>query len=327
MRAEHMKAVFMGTPEIAAVILRTLLQSGIEIAAVVTKPDKPKGRGKEMAFSAVKQEALSYGLPIYQPEKVKEEGFLQELKHLAPDVILVAAYGKILPETILSLPPYGCVNVHASLLPKYRGVSPIQWAVIDGEKKSGVTIIQMNAGIDTGDILLKKEICLEPKETAQSLHDKLAVLGGSALLEVLKQLEAGTAVKIPQEENGATYVGMIEKAFGQMDFERTAAELERLIRGLNPWPGAYAKIQGKTIKFWDADVCTEQIYEQAEKVSEGTVAIVEKEHFYIQCKNSLLQINELQPEGKKRMTCAEFLRGYPMKPGIKFEPIKTSFEK
>lgn len=322
-----MKAVFMGTPEIAAVILRTLLQSGIEIAAVVTKPDKPKGRGKEMAFSAVKQEALSYGLPIYQPEKVKEEGFLQELKHLAPDVILVAAYGKILPETILSLPPYGCVNVHASLLPKYRGVSPIQWAVIDGEKKSGVTIIQMNAGIDTGDILLKKEICLEPKETAQSLHDKLAVLGGSALLEVLKQLEAGTAVKIPQEENGATYVGMIEKAFGQMDFERTAAELERLIRGLNPWPGAYAKIQGKTIKFWDADVCTEQIYEQAEKVSEGTVAIVEKEHFYIQCKNSLLQINELQPEGKKRMTCAEFLRGYPMKPGIKFEPIKTSFEK
>lgn len=322
-----MKAVFMGTPEIAAVILRTLLQSGIEIAAVVTKPDKPKGRGKEMAFSAVKQEALSYGLPIYQPEKVKEEGFLQELKHLAPDVILVAAYGKILPETILSLPPYGCVNVHASLLPKYRGVSPIQWAVIDGEKKSGVTIIQMNAGIDTGDILLKKEICLEPKETAQSLHDKLAVLGGNALLEVLKQLEAGTAVKIPQEENGATYVGMIEKAFGQMDFERTAAELERLIRGLNPWPGAYAKIQGKTIKFWDADVCTEQIYEQAEKVSEGMVAIVEKEHFYIQCKNSLLQINELQPEGKKRMTCAEFLRGYPMKPGIKFEPIKTSFEK
>lgn len=322
-----MKAVFMGTPEIAAVILRTLLQSGIEIAAVVTKPDKPKGRGKEMAFSAVKQEALSYGLPIYQPEKVKEEGFLQELKRLAPDVILVAAYGKILPETILSLPPYGCVNVHASLLPKYRGVSPIQWAVIDGEKKSGVTIIQMNAGIDTGDILLKKEICLEPKETAQSLHDKLAVLGGSALLEVLKQLEAGTAVKIPQEENGATYVGMIEKAFGQMDFEQTATELERLIRGLNPWPGAYAKIQGKTIKFWDADVCSEQIYGQAEKVSEGTVAIVEKEHFYIQCKNSLLQINELQPEGKKRMTCAEFLRGYPMKPGIKFEPIKTSFEK
>lgn len=313
-----MRAVFMGTPKIAAVILKQIIEAKIEVVAVVTQPDKPKGRGGKLAISEVKEVALSYQLPIYQPQKIKEESFLKELKKMQPDIILVAAYGKILPSSILSLPRYGCINVHASLLPKYRGAAPIQWTILHGEKTSGITIMYMDEGLDTGDILLKKEISLDPKETAQSLHDKLANLGGKALLEALTLIKEGKAERIPQPEEGATYVGMIEKSFGQMDFNRSATELERLVRGLNPWPSAYTKWKGKILKFWDTDAVfskeMEQTYGNCEN---GTVVLAEKEHFFIKCKEGFLQINELQPEGKKWMCCSEFLRGYPLEAGIK----------
>mgnify|MGYP001039008228 CR=1 FL=1 len=313
-----MKAIFFGTPKIAAVILKQLIQAKIEIVAVVTQPDKPKGRGKEVAVSEVKEVALSFGLPIYQPQKVKEESFIQQLKEKNPDIILVAAYGKILPSSILTLPHYGCLNVHASLLPKYRGASPIQWAILNGEKVSGVTIMYMDEGLDTGDILLKKEILLDSKETAQSLHDKLADLGGKALLEVLVSIEKGEAKRIPQSKDGVVYVGTIEKSFGWIDFNRSAIELERFVRGLNPWPSAYTKWNGKSLKFWDTDFVFSKDFPSLYKDSpNGTVVFIDKEHFWVQCGEGFLQVNELQLEGKRRMCCEEFLRGYSLTVGTK----------
>ena len=240
-----MRAVFMGTPEIAATVLKSVLASEHEVLAVVTQPDKPKGRGHEMAFPPVKEVALAAGIPVMQPQRAKDEEFLAELTALKPDIILVAAYGKLLPKAILELPRFGCINVHASLLPKYRGASPIQWAVLNGDEKSGVTIMHMAEAMDTGDIILTEEIILAEDETAGSLHDKLAEIGGSLLLKAMDALETGRAPRIRQKEEDATYVKMLDKTMGNLDFSRPAAELERFIRGLNPWPTAYTKLEGK----------------------------------------------------------------------------------
>ena len=249
-----MRVVFMGTPDFAVPTLAALLESRHEVVGVVTQPDRPKGRSGKLQPSPVKEKALEADVPVLQPEKVKDPAFLPELEKLVPDVIVVVAFGQILPESVLNLPKYGCMNVHASLLPKLRGAAPIQWSVIDGDKESGVTIMQMDKGLDTGDILLVEKYTLDPKETGGSLFDKLSGLGGPLLLQALEQAEQGTLSPVPQEHEKHTYAKMLSKALGEIDFTKDAIVIERLIRGLNPWPSAYTHLDGKMLKLWDADV-------------------------------------------------------------------------
>ncbi|MDD6035188.1 MAG: methionyl-tRNA formyltransferase [Lachnospiraceae bacterium] len=309
-----MRAVFMGTPEIAAVILESLLASEHEIIAVVTQPDRPKGRGKELAKSPVKLVAEKHGIPVLQPERIKAPEAVAQLKELAPDVILVAAFGQIISKEILELPKYGCINVHASLLPEYRGAAPIQWAILDGKEKTGITIMRMDEGIDTGDIICAEEIPISPEETGGSLHDKLAAAGGPLLLSALRQIEEGTAVYTPQNHEAHTYAKMLRKEMGRLNFTDSAKVLERWIRGLNPWPSAYTYRDGKTIKFWSASVS----YEKFDACPCGTLVSVKDGMLWIMTGDGILQVKELQPEGKRRMTTEEFLRGYPLEPGMVF---------
>ncbi len=314
-----MKLVFMGTPEIAACVLKSIIESGKhDITAVVTQPDKPKGRGHEMDAPPVKKLAMEHGIEVLQPEKAGTPEFIESIRKLEPDVIAVAAYGKILKPALLEIPKYGCINVHASLLPKYRGAAPIQWAVINGEEKSGVTIMHMAAGLDTGDMIIKKEIPLEKKETAGSLHDKMAAEGGPLLLEALDMLENGTAPRIQQTEEEATYVSVLDKSIGNIDFNNSADRIERLIRGLNPWPTAYTSLEGKLLKVWDADVLPEKyIPKEYIKAEKGTVIRAEKDELLVLCNASVLKINSLQLAGKKRMDTADFLRGFKIDAGTR----------
>ena len=300
-----MKIVFMGTPDIAAGVLGSLLDSEHEIMGVVTQPDKPNQRGNGITYSPVKQMALNAGLKVFQPVKASDEAFVDELRKLDPDVIVVVAFGQILKNNILTLPKYGCINVHASLLPKYRGASPIQWAVINGEKETGVTIMHMDAGIDTGDMILQKKIDLAPDETAGSLFDRLTEISGPTLLEALKRLEDGTAVSIPQNNDEATYVSMLKKSMGKLNFNHSAEELERLIRGLIPWPGAYTFVGGKMLKIWKAGIAAD--YENVEAAA-GQIRIIDNAIF-IGTEDRPLEILELQLEGKKRMVASDFVRG------------------
>lgn len=309
-----MRAVFMGTPEIAAEILKCLLASEHEIIAVVTQPDRPKGRGKELAKSPVKMVAEEHGIPVLQPEKIKAPEAVAGLRALAPEIILVAAFGQIISKEILELPKYGCINVHASLLPEYRGAAPIQWAILDGKEKTGITIMRMDEGIDTGDMICTAEIPISPEETGGSLHDKLAAAGGPLLLEAIRQIEEGTAVYTPQNQEAHTYAKMLRKEFGKLDFTDSAERLERYIRGLNPWPSAYTYKDGKGIKFWSASVS----YDKFEPCPCGTLVSVKDGMLWIMTGNGILQVKELQPEGKRRMTTEEFLRGYPLTPGVVF---------
>ncbi len=317
-----MRVVYMGTPEIAAVILKRLLASEHEVLAVVTQPDKPKGRGKEMAYSDVKKVALEHRLPVYQPEKARDEAFLEQMRALAPDIIVVAAFGQILPKTLLDLPRFGCINVHASLLPKYRGASPIQWSIINGDKVTGVTIMYMAEGLDTGDMITKELVEIAPEETGGTLHDKLAAAGGNALLTAMAQIENGTAIRTPQQESESSYVGMLKKEMGKLDFARPAAELERLVRGLNPWPSTYTSFDGKLLKVWRAEVVEEIPQQTAKLVREqvlwpGCIAAVGKDYMDVLTGEGMLRILELQLEGKRRMTTEEFLRGYTVEEGIR----------
>lgn len=315
----NMKIVFMGTPEIAAVILEDMLQAGCDIAAVVTQPDKPKGRGKELGCSDVKKTALAHGLAVCQPERVRDEAFLKEMERLAPELIVVAAFGQLLPKRLLELPKYGCINVHASLLPKYRGASPIQWAILDGEKVTGVTIMYMAEGLDTGDMITKELVEITPEETGGSLHDKLAAAGCIALRRAIAQIADKTVQRTPQDEAQASYVGMLKKEMGYLDFSRPAAELERRVRALNPWPSAYTGLEGRLLKLWRCGVreLPEELRQlcRAEKWECGTVAEVGTDYFSILTGDGLLDVRELQLEGKRRMSAEEFLRGCPVKAG------------
>ena len=304
-----MRIVFMGTPDFSVPTLEQLIRNH-QVVCVVTQPDKRKGRGKAMAFPPVKEKALEYDIPVYQPVKVREPEFIEELKKMNPDIIVVVAFGQILPEEILNLPPYGCVNVHASLLPKYRGAAPIQWAVIDGEKETGVTTMYMAKGLDTGDMLDKVVVPIDPKETGESLHDKLSEAGGRLILETLTKLENGTAVRIPQNDAESCYAKMLTKELGEIDWNQSAAAIERLIRGLNSWPSAYTHLDGKTLKIWDADV-----EEGQADVAVGTVTEVKKDCFYVQTGDGRLKINEIQLQGKKRMAVQAFLLGYKIEKG------------
>ena len=312
-----MKIVFMGTPDFARDSLEAIYNAGHDILAVVTNVDKPKGRGMKMIATPVKEFAIEKKLPVFQPEKVKKnEEFINEIKSLNPDIICVVAYGKILPKEILDIPQYGCVNVHASLLPKYRGASPIQWAVIDGCEYSGVTTMKMDEGLDTGDILMVEKVKLDAKETGGSLFDRLSDVGAHLLVKTLEGLEAGTITPVKQDDSESTYVKMLHKSFGKMDFNKSAAELERLIRGLNPWPSAFTYIDGKMLKIWDADVADNISEVQTEEVKPGQVVTVGKNTFTIACGQGYLVVNEVQLEGKKRMDSGSFLRGNQLEAGV-----------
>lgn len=307
-----MRVVFMGTPDFASGILEALVTAGHEVVLAVTQPDKPKGRGKAMQFTPVKECALSRGIEVYQPKRVKEAECVEFIRQKEPEIIVVAAFGQILSKEILDMPKYGCINVHASLLPKYRGAAPIQWAVIDGEKVSGVTIMRMDVGLDTGDIIEKAEIELSPQETGGSLFDKLEKLGADLLVRTMEKIEKGTVTYTKQEESKATHVGMIKKEMGCISWEKPAVELERLIRGLNPWPSAYTKINGKTLKIWRA------LPEAGGEPSKaGEIASVNKKELKIHTGEGILSLLEVQLEGKKRMCIEDFLRGYEVSADMK----------
>lgn len=307
-----MKVIFMGTPEFSVGTLEALIQAGHEVVLAVTQPDKPKGRGGNMQYPPVKETALAHGIPVFQPKKIRDAENIEELKKYPADVMVVIAFGQILPQEILDMTPYGCINVHASLLPKYRGAAPIQWAVMNGEQVSGVTTMQMDAGLDTGDMLLKTEVVLDPKETGGSLHDKLAQAGARLCVETLKGLEAHTIIPQKQGESPTEYARMLDKHLGNICWERPAEEIERLIRGLNPWPSAYTGWEGKVMKIWEAEV----IPQETEPADPGTVVRVEKDGFLVQTGNGLLKVTALQIPGKKRMDAGAFLRGYSVKEGM-----------
>lgn len=308
-----MKIVYMGTPDFAVAPLEAILKAGHEVTAVVTQPDRQKGRGREVQYSPVKECALSYGIPVLQPLKIKEKDAVEELRKYPADIFVVAAFGQLLSEEILNMPRFGCINIHASLLPAYRGAAPIQWCVINGEEKTGVTIMQMAKGMDTGDILLQKEVVLDEKETGGSLFDRLMETGAELIVEALPKIEAGELTPVVQKEELATYAGKITKDMGNIDFTKAAVTIERLIRGLNPWPSAFTHYKGKILKIWEADVVSECV--NAENPVPGTVIAMDKESFTLATGEGALRIRSLQPEGKKRMSCAEFMRGYEVKVG------------
>ena len=309
-----MRVVFMGTPDFAVGTLKALLQSRHQVVAVVTQPDKPKGRGKAMQFTPVKEVAVRAEIPVMQPKRVREPEVVEEIRQFHPDVIVVVAFGQLIPKAILDMPQYGCVNVHASLLPKYRGAAPIQWAVIDGEEKSGVTTMQMDEGLDTGDMLLTEEVVLDPQETGGSLFDKLSEVGAGLLLKTLDELEAGNVhpQKQPSESTTA-YAAMLTKKMGEIDWTQSAVQIERLVRGLNPWPSAYTHLGQKTLKIWRAAVHPSMVQTK----EPGPVILMDKKHFGVQTGDGMLEILELQLEGKKRMDADAFLRGYQVEDGIK----------
>lgn len=311
-----MKAVFMGTPDFAVPTLQKMIDMGIEVTAVVTQPDKAKGRGKKVIYSPVKECALAHDLPVYQPVRIrKEPEFIQTLRDMQPDVIVVVAFGQILPKEILDIPRLGCVNVHASLLPKFRGAAPIQWSIIDGEEVTGVTTMLMDVGLDTGDMLLKTEIPMDPKETGGSLHDKLAAVGGELLEKTLIGLEAGTIVPEKQDDSQAgEYARMLDKELGHIDFNQPAVVIERLIRGLNPWPSAYTYIDGKTLKIWEAEVLDRNY-----GCEYGEVAEVTRNCLIIQTGIGAHSVKSVQLQGKKRMDIAAFLNGYTIEKGTRFD--------
>lgn len=305
-----MKVIFMGTPDFSVGTLEALVEAGHEIVLAVTQPDKPKGRGEKMQYSPVKETALTYHIPIFQPKKIREQHCIEELKKYEADIMVVVAFGQILPKEILDLTAYGCINVHASLLPKYRGAAPIQWAVINGEKVSGVTTMQMNEGLDTGDMIMKSVVELDEKETGGTLFDKLSAAGAVLCVKTLEALEKKEAVFEKQGESPTDYARMLDKHMGNINWSSDAVSIERLIRGLNPWPSAYSSLDGKIMKIWEAGVINADA-----AAAPGTVVKVEKDGFIVQTGNGQIKIYTLQMPGKKRMDAGAFLRGYHLEPG------------
>ena len=306
-----MKIIFMGTPDFAETSLAALISSEHEVLAVVTQPDKPKGRKGELTPSPVKVLAMKHNLTVHQPVKVREPEFVEMLKEYNPDVIVVVAFGQIIPESILKIPKYGCVNIHGSLLPKYRGAAPIQWAVLDGEKETGITSMLMDKGLDTGDILLKKVIPIAEDETSGSLFEKMMFLGADTLLETLNGIEKSEIKPEKQGESTTEYAKMLTKSMGLIDFTKSAFELDCFVRGMNPWPSAYTIFEGKTLKIWKAKVVEE-------KGKAGSIARVNKDSFMVYCGRDALEVFEVQLEGKKRMSAGDFLKGTHLEVGQEF---------
>ena len=308
-----MKIIFMGTPEFAVGALESLVKAGHQIELVVTQPDKPKGRGKEMQFTPVKECALKYDIPVFQPVKIKTPEAVEELRKYEADVFVVAAFGQILSEDILNMPKYGCINIHASLLPKYRGSAPIQWVILNGEEVTGITIMQMASGIDNGDILLQSTVEIDAKETGDSLHDKLAAEGAKLIVEALPKIEKGELTPVKQNDEESSYVKMLQKSIGKIDWNKSAAVIERMVRGLNSWPGTYTHYNGKTLKIWESEVSDKET--ELADASPGTITAVEKAAIYVRTGEKDLKITEVQLEGKKRMSVKDFLLGCRIKVG------------
>lgn len=306
-----MRVIFMGTPDFAVPSLEALLTKH-EVVLVVTQPDKPKGRGKKMVPTPVKACALEHGIPVLQPEKVKEPEFVEQLRSYEPDLIAVTAFGQILPEPILEMPKYGCINVHGSLLPKYRGAAPMQWSIIDGEKVTGITTMYMAKGLDSGDMLLKAEVEITDEDTFATIHDKMAVTGANLLLDTLDQLEAGTLERIPQDHDAATYAPMITKETGHIDWSKNRQDIINLIRGLNPVPAAYTIYEEEVLKIFGAVISDVQ----ADDAANGEIVAVVKKGFVVKCGDGCLLITEVQARGGKRMMTDAYLRGHAMKEGI-----------
>lgn len=305
-----MKVIFMGTPDFSVGTLEALIAAGHEVTLAVTQPDKPKGRGKSMQYPPVKEAALAHGIEVYQPKRIREPECVEYLKKYEADIFVVVAFGQILTKEILEMPKYGCINVHASLLPKYRGAAPIQWAVINGEKVTGVTTMRMDEGIDTGDMILKEEVVLDKEETGGSLFDRLAKKGADLCVKTLTAIEEGTATYTPQKHEEATHTTMIKKQLGEMDWTKPAQELECLVRGLNPWPSAYTHLNGKTLKIWKTSVLEKETEKEP-----GTIE-VGKNTIAVQTGKGMLQLEEIQLEGKKRMQTDAFLRGVSLETGM-----------
>lgn len=311
-----MRVVFMGTPDFAVGALQAIIEAGHQVAVVVTQPDKPKGRGKEVQMTPVKACALANNIPVFQPVKIKEPEAVEVLRGYQADIFVVAAFGQILSEEILAMPKYGCVNIHASLLPKYRGAGPIQWAIIDGEQKTGITIMQMEKGLDTGDILLQKEVEIDARETGDSLHDKLAAAGAELIVEALPKIAAGQVMPRRQKDEESCYAKMLQKSMGKIDWNMPAGKLDCLIRGLISWPGASTTFRGKNLKIWEEEpVAKDGFSAQISETVPGTVLCVEKDAFYVQTGEGVLRILAVQMEGKKRMAVKDFLLGYPLQAG------------
>lgn len=307
-----MRIVFMGTPDFAVGSLQALCESGKhEILAVVTQPDRPKGRGNKLLQTPVKEYALEQGLTVYQPQKVKTPEFVELLHELQPELIVVAAFGQFLSKEILELPKYGCINVHASLLPKYRGAAPIQYAIIKGEKESGVTIMQMDIGMDTGAMLDKVVVPIEENITMGELHDALREQGATLLLQVIDKIAAGTAVAEPQDDAQATYATLLDRSMEHIDWSKTAQEVHNLIRGFNPAPSTFTKLpNGKSLKIWGS-----KMTDKSSAAAAGTVIETGKHSFFVACGEGVLEITEVQPESKKRMPAQVFLNGRGLQEG------------
>ena len=299
-----MRILFMGTPDIAVGCLQKIIDEKHDIIGVVTQPDKPVGRGKKMGMPPVKELALKYDLPVYQPIKARDEEFVNILKDLNPDLIVVVAFGQILPKSILDIPKFGCVNVHVSLLPKYRGAAPINWVIINGEDKTGVTTMYMDEGLDTGDMILTSEFELNDEITAGELHDIMKVEGAKVLKETIDLIEKGEAPRIPQNHEEFTYAPMMNKTLGQIDFSKSAKEIHNLVRGVNPWPSAYTTYKGQTMKIWKTKVLSES----SDKVP-GTILKVDKEGIRVSTKDNVILISEIQMPGKKRVLVEEYIKG------------------
>ena len=306
-----MKLLFMGTPDFAATALEALIKDGHEIVMVVTQPDKPKGRGHKMMPPAVKVVAESHGLPVYQPQSMKTDEAFAQLKNAQADLFVVAAYGQILPQRILDIPKFGCVNIHASLLPKYRGAAPIQWCIIKGETQTGVTTMQMNAGLDTGDMLVKKQVAITPEETAETLHDKLAVAGVDAIRETIVKIEQGTLMPQPQDDALSCYAPMIDKTTGILDFKKDAIALFNLIRGLNSYPYASTTYCGTRFKV----IFALPKQEEAEGTP-GEILSVSNDGILVKCGAGCLLITQVQFEGKRKMPVSEFIKGNKIDTGV-----------
>ena len=304
-----LRIVFMGTPDFSVPALQALCQHGHDVAAVFTQPDKQQGRGKKVTPPPVKEAAMALHIPVFQPESMRADDAIDLVRMWQPDVIIVIAYGKILPKAILDIPRYGCLYVHGSLLPKYRGAAPIQWAIGNGEEKSGVTIMKLDEGMDTGDMLEKAEVLLDSKETTGTLFDKLSALGAATLIKVLDRLEYYEAHSIQQDESEATYTAKITKAMACIDWTQAAEVIERHIRMLWPHPGAYTLYEGKRLKIWAADI------EEGNTAHPGEIIAVDDAAFVIQTGNKALRVTEVQPESRKRMTVAQFLRSCPLTAG------------
>ena len=308
-----MRIVYMGTPDFAVNPLHALAEAGYEVVGVVTQPDKPKGRGKTMLPTPVKEEAMKHGFPVFQPVKVRDPEFQEVLEGLEPDIIVVAAFGQILSQEILDLPHYGSLCIHASLLPAYRGASPINRVIMDGQKKSGVTIMQMDAGIDTGDILTQSEVVIEDTDTDLSLEEKLSKVGAELIVKTLQKLEAGTLTATKQDDSKSCYAKLLTKAMGQIDWNQSAISIDRQVRGLYSWPGAYTSCKGKMLKIWQAKPVEDEGI--AAYSMPGSIAKVTKKEIFVQTGDGVLCLQEVQLEGKKRMKVHDFLLGCKVEEG------------